>query len=235
MKLNDCDKDSPALFTWAGESCHIRGSRQTAAPKVSSLDSYLYPVDVALFRAVNHGLSHPWADSYFKLVTDWNNFRYVIAAWFLGWIIWGGRRGRVALIALLLSVVIADLVSSHFLKDVVQRVRPCNALTDVVLPLGKRLSFSFPSSHGTTMGAAAISLTIFFRRWWPLWYFIAGSVGLSRIYLGLHYPSDVMAGYLFGTAMGTVVAFTLTWAFSIDRPRRKPAVETPEAAAEAAS
>ena len=84
-------------------------------------------------------------------------------------------------------------------------MRPCNALDGVLTPIGKSSAYSFPSSHAANMGASMLLLSLTFRRWAWAFGVIALLVGLSRIYLGLHYPSDVMGGYLLGMAIGYLV------------------------------
>jgi membrane-associated phospholipid phosphatase len=116
-------------------------------------------------------------------------------------------------LALVATVILTDQISAHLLKQLVGRIRPCNALSGVLTPLGPSGSFSFPSSHATNMGGSMLLLSLAYPVWawfWGLW---ALSVGLSRIYLGLHYPSDVLGGYLLGMAIGWGVWMALQkWA-----------------------
>lgn len=63
---------------------------------------------------------------------------------------------------------------------------------------------SFPSGHSTTFGAFCMGLTLLWPRFWPVWLGAALLGGVSRAFVGAHYPSDILAGLLFG-AVGTVM------------------------------
>ncbi len=66
-------------------------------------------------------------------------------------------------------------------------------------------SLSFPSAHSTTSFAAATAYSRALPSAAPMFYAVAGALGLSRPYLGVHYPSDVVAGAALGTAVGRLV------------------------------
>jgi undecaprenyl-diphosphatase len=105
------------------------------------------------------------------------------------------------------------------LKPWIHRLRPCNVLDGVLTPFGKSDAFSFPSSHASNMGVSMFLLSMVFPAWRPLFILIALLVGLSRIYLGLHYPSDVLSGYVLGVLSG----WGVWW---IVEKIRKPVLQT---------
>ena len=103
-----------------------------------------------------------------------------------------------------------SLVTS-LVKDVVMRVRPCNALAwcapiDITTPAG----FSFPSGHASGSFAFAAFIAVRRPRLAALAFTYASIVGWSRCVLGAHYPSDVVAGALLGTAIGASFAVVFT-------------------------
>jgi undecaprenyl-diphosphatase len=164
----------------------------------------LYGWDVFFFRWVNEGWASDALDVFFRVVSDPRHpANWALAALGAGWLVTrGGLRGRCALVALALAVGSADLVAARLVKPVVARVRPCNVLKDVRTPAGGSGSFSFPSNHAADQGAAMTVLSLAFPPSTPWFAAYALLVGTSRVYLGLHYPSDILGGYVLGMALG---------------------------------
>jgi undecaprenyl-diphosphatase len=160
--------------------------------------SWASTMDTALFHLINREGQNAIFDVFMPFMSDLKNFTYVLAL-VGGWILWKERKaGILFLIFIALTLAVTDSFSSFLLKEWVGRIRPCQVLADVRLLTDCNTSYSFPSSHAVNIFAAALFLSRLFRRAAPVCYGIAGVVGYSRIYLGIHYPLDVAGGAVIG-------------------------------------
>ncbi len=120
-------------------------------------------------------------------------------------------------------------------KGLVQRPRPCLRLQDVHELLGCGSAYSFPSNHAVNTAAAAAFFQVLYpRSGWVSWPLVA-AIGISRVYIGAHYLSDVMGGWLLGGALGAGVAWMLSrWAWfrpaSLAPSAGQPQQTSPDAA-----
>lgn len=98
------------------------------------------------------------------------------------------------------SAVLLAEGSSFLLKQATHRQRPYLAYPDLINGKIHSTDYSFPSGHTSTAFATATSLSLAFPKWYVIApsFAYAGAVGYSRMYLGVHYPSDVLAGAVIG-------------------------------------
>jgi membrane-associated phospholipid phosphatase len=120
-------------------------------------------------------------------------------------------------IAVAISLVLADLASSG-LKEAVDRPRPPRADPGFDAAVSVPPSPSFPSGHASTTFACAVAIAFLVPKLrWPA-LALAATVGLARVYLGVHYGLDVLAGAALGTLIGVSVALLARRALPALRP-----------------
>ena len=137
-------------------------------------------------------------------ITDKTNF-YIPGVIFLVLILVAyKKRGLALIIASAAFVGLNDFIGHEVIKETLQRPRPCHILPDFQHIGNCSTSFSFPSNHASNLFTAATLLTLFSRNLAFIAYTCALLVGYSRVYLGLHYPSDVLGGALCGIVFGVL-------------------------------
>ncbi len=162
------------------------------------LFQWLNHFDVQLFRTLNFTLTNRYFDFIMPVLTNKQNW-VIPGGVILVLLFWrGGPTGRVLALLLIPTLILSDQLSSAVLKPLVGRLRPCKTLDMFRLLIHCGSRYGFPSGHATNIAAAAFLLTVYFKRWRALAVFIVILVGYSRIYVGVHYPLDVAAGYLLG-------------------------------------
>ena len=175
--------------------------------------SMLAEIDLSLFYHINQIWTHPILDTLLPLFRNkvfWTPLYLFLVAFSL---INFQRKGLWIILCLAATVVIADFVSSKIVKPTVKRERPCNDVE--IQPYVRNLvncgaGKSFTSSHATNHFAIAIFLSIIFgkkRRWiWSVSLLWASIISYSQIYVGVHYPFDILGGAILGTIIGIIIA-----------------------------
>lgn len=193
-------------------------------------------IDTALFRWINQQWANPVFDVLMPLASG--NPVFAPALLLLLVLLWwrGGARGRVFVVLfVLLALLLNNLVVIDWLKKAFARPRPFVDLEDTRLLVGRGSSFGMPSSHAANWFAATAIAWIYYRRSWRFMLPLSCLVALSRVYNGVHYPSDVVAGAFAGVALGLGGVWALNWIWGLVGPvwfpiwwRRLPSLSCPE-------
>lgn len=133
--------------------------------------------------------------------------------------------GFAAILAFPLANEICDV-----LKGVFQMARPSVEVADAIIRTAKLTSFGTASAHSANMAAVAFVFTVYSPRWGALWIVLAFLTGLSRIYVGVHYPSQVLLGWAVGVFSGFLIVKTFEAYVRIRRPNKdeRPTEAVPE-------
>jgi len=162
-------------------------------------------VDRRLYTMI-HGLPHsPMGDRYVTILSDLGEgMGWVGAGLALAWL--GGSKGRRAGLAAAIASLGTTYVVQRIVKPIFRRNRP--HLGREVMVVGIRTTdASFPSGHTASSFAAATAISAFYPKVSPLVFGLAAGVGVSRVHLGHHFPSDVAVGGLIGIASGAFLAW----------------------------
>lgn len=158
--------------------------------------------DTAIFRAIHFGLHHPWLDPIMGALTNPGPFKIPLLILLGAVFLTRGRRGWIGVVVLALTIASGDQLSSKILKPIFKRARPSVVIKDSHPLFGVRHSSAFPSGHATNSFAAAPVIAYVLPEAGIAAYVVAGAISFSRIYVGDHWPSDVLAGTILGLFLG---------------------------------
>lgn len=182
------------------------------------MTEWLYLLDLGVFHFINGTLANPVGDVLWPYITDYDRIlvvRIVLVAVWLWLVLRGGTRGRTVAIMLIPVLFFADQLSSSLIKPWVDRLRPCHTIDGVPIVQNIHLLVScgpgksFPSSHAVNNFAVATLFAFYYRPIWPYVYGWAALVAVSRVAVGVHYPSDILGGACIGTLVA--LAVILLW------------------------
>ena len=175
---------------------------------------FLLSIDRACFILINNSLSNPLFDFIMPLFDDTKYFIPIMLLPFLFAVILD-KKNRWKLAVLIPLVIILVDQSGLFLKKTILRPRPWAGIApDLVNHLvveQKGRNYSFPSNHAANMSGLATVFSAIYGQYKYVFWSIAGMVIFSRVYIGVHYPSDVIAGWLIGTLYGLLLVKSWTY------------------------
>lgn len=171
------------------------------------LDLNLSEVNIELFRLINElGKEYTYLNPIFSFIAEYTVFFLalgVLTIWFKR-----DKHRRLmilcAIITFICAFIIGKICGAFHLN-----YQPFVELSDVNKLIEKEKDNSFPSDHTILFFSFCITFWLFKRGWSILWIFLAILVGISRIWVGVHYPFDVVVGIVISFATATIIYFTL--------------------------
>lgn len=164
-------------------------------------------IDISILFIIQEHLKSPVLDRVMVFFTTLGNAGLIWIA--LSIVLISYKRFRKCGIYLICVLPLASLLGNEVLKQIFQRIRPCNIYQQVPLLIGRPHSYSFPSGHTMVGFAAATVLFYFSRQLGIAGYVLAFFIAFSRIYLFVHYPSDILGGILFGISSSILIIYGL--------------------------
>jgi undecaprenyl-diphosphatase len=168
--------------------------------------NFLYNIDNWLFHLVNSTLANPLFDMVMPFITNISNIFPVLLA-IVVIILWCGSRKDIVFLLLAVCAFVAAEQTVGILKEYFLRPRPCQEqLAMVRLLVDCSGGKSFPSGLGANIGAVAmVAMLVYGWRNSVAWLLVALLISYSRVYVGVHYPADVLLGMLWGGLLAACI------------------------------
>ena len=171
--------------------------------------AWLQSLDEFLFRFASESLENPFFDVLLPLMTHLFETQVglylVLPLSLFLWFLASKKSFARQFFLCAVSVGLADQVCYRILKPTFQRTRPHLTLENVELKTVAHSGYSFPSNHAANNFAFATVLSHFFPVAKGIWLSLAALVAFSRVYVGVHYPFDVLVGGILGWMIGLLV------------------------------
>lgn len=168
--------------------------------------------DYALFQWFNRGVVNPVFDVLMPILSGNPLFKPGLAVLAIALFWKGGRRGICCALMLAATLAVGE-TGTGILKRTIGRPRPYATHPETRMLAGKGLNGSMPSGHSAIWAGAALVAAAYYPRSRKVMIPLAAGVGVSRMYVGVHYPSDVLAGWAWGALYGWCLPrfFEATW------------------------
>ena len=162
-------------------------------------------IDRLIFEWINTGI----ANSFFDLILPPIRNKYFWVPAYIALIIWAivkhKKQGAIWVVFLIITISLSDQISASIIKPIFHRLRPCHSqhlFEDFVLRVHCGRGFSFVSAHACNHTALATFLILSLKWLQPKWKYLliiwAASISIAQVYVGVHYPIDILTGAFIG-------------------------------------
>ena len=176
----------------------------------TDMQNLVHLIDTKIFKFLNQDMSHESLDSLMMFLSDETTWLVMVAFWLIYCLI----KKKFSLLkkylpVLAVSLMLSDAISFRVLKPGFERLRPCYQFSDVrQVSVRCGSDFGFPSNHAANSFAFAVVMYLLSRnKYRALWFMFAIIISYTRIYLGVHFPGDV----LFGAFIGALIAYLVCY------------------------
>ena len=183
---------------------------------MSSLISWILYQNTSLFYFINNGLSNPFFDFLMPAITNFGSLTAMAIICVLMYIFGGENTRKIAVLGLV-ALLLAN-VAVYLLKNIVAEPRPFIVLPNVIQLISESEAYGFPSGHAASSFAVMTMIGLkyrlhfkgkTYRLLYPLLAF-ASLIAFSRVYVGVHYPLDVVFGAVVGI-VSTLLVIYIGW------------------------
>ena len=163
-------------------------------------------IDKQIMVFLNKTISNPIFDFIMPIITN-QNFLVFSGLILVGCLAYfGGKRGRITIAILILAAGFSDAICFQVIKPWAGRIRPSHEFYEYInLLVSKGGKYSFPSNHAANSFVFATVLSYFYDRNRTFLYILASTIAFSRVYVGVHYPLDII--------IGSIIGYIISWIF----------------------
>ena len=163
-------------------------------------------IDKKIMVFLNKTISNSIFDFIMPIITN-QNFLVISGLILIGYLAYyGGKRGRITIAVLLIAAGFSDAICFQIIKPWVGRIRPSHEFYEYInLLVSKGGKYSFPSNHAANSFVFATVLSYFYDKNRISLYILASTIAFSRVYVGVHYPLDI----IFGSIIGYIISWII--------------------------
>lgn len=171
--------------------------------------NFLNEFELPILRSLHDAVQSGFGDTFFPVITklgDGGIFWIVLAVVLLCF-----RKTRRAGLAMAISLVLGLLLTNLTIKPLVERIRPYIVDPSIALLIPPESDFSFPSGHTSTSFECAFALFAYHKKAGTAALVLAAAIAFSRLYLMVHYPTDILAGVAIGAVVAVIGCTAANW------------------------